>query len=653
VAKQFVQNSLFEEDYLVRDLGQLATQPQFALTELVANAWDAGASKVALVLPAAIGDLLTVTDDGHGMTEQQFRTRWMTLGYDRTRHQGVDVEFPKGAKKRARRAYGRNGVGRHGLLCFAKEYQVETWRNGTLVTCLVGTAAGSSPFVLQRLTIDKRKGHGTRLSVRVERRLPNPDNILEVLAARFVHDPDFTVSVNGKSLAFHEIEGKVGEERIDIDATRHATVIVIDSAHLNYSSIHQGIAFWVRGRLVGNPSWTLGTVASFDGRTRFARRYNVIVNTEGFEDDVQAEWTGFKNTDAVQQLFQKTAGHVAKVAHELAADVVEESSADALIEHRSELASLGRGARQEVADFTKTIAQTNPTIAPDFLAAAVKAVINLEKSKSGAALLQKLSTIQPDDVEGLDRLLEEWTVKDAWRVLDEIDNRFSVIETVRRIANDPATDELNTLHPLVLRSRWLFGPEFESEEFCSNVTLQTVAGKLFGKSTAKFTNSRKRPDIIVLPDGSSVQLTGVESFDVTDSSSLVRMQQVLLIELKRGGFKLDRKEVSQAYGYVEDMAGAISGAPTFSAWVVGQTIAEGIGGEMILQRPDGTRYGRVRPTTYSALVDTAHRRLFKLREVLSARYENVPTDKLLARVLSTPEQGQLDVAIRSKSDEAA
>jgi hypothetical protein len=191
----------------------------------------------------------------------------------------------------------------------------------------------------------------------------------------------------------------------------------------------------------------------------------------GFEGEVQPEWTGFKNSESVRALLEKTAEHVARVARELAAEVVEESSTDALMQNRTGLASLGRGARQDVAEFTKAIAHANPTIAPEFLATAVKAVINLEKSKSGAALLQKLSIIQPDDVDGLDRLLDEWTVKDALRVLDEIDARVSVIETIRRIASDPTTDELHTLHPLVLRSRWLFGPEYESEEFCSNVTL--------------------------------------------------------------------------------------------------------------------------------------------------------------------------------------
>src|SRR6185436_14352316 len=117
---------------------------------------------------------------------------------------------------------------------------------------------------------------------------------------------------------------------------------------------------------------------------------------------------------------------------------------------------------------------------------------------------------------------------------------------------------------------------------------------------------------------------------------------------------LTRKEINQAEGYVEDIvaSGAISGTPFLSAWVVGQTLAQGAGGDKVLQK-DNVPYGRIRATTYGTLVDTANRRLFKLREVLSARYASVPTDQLVARVLSTPEQGQLDVSVRPKSDEAA
>lgn len=630
-----IQSSLFEEDYLLRELGQVAHVPHVALTELVANAWDAGASRVDVQLPTEIGGTLTVTDDGHGMAPEQFKRRWMTLRYDRLKHQGENVEFPVGRPARPRKAYGRNGVGRHGLLCFANEYRVETWRDGTLATFAVGAESGPSPFVLRSEALSTRQGSGTRLSVEVERKLPDANEILTVLAARFIHDPEFEIRVNGVSRPFSEIGGRVSEATLVFDEGRSATVIVIDSTRLNHSSVHQGIAFWVQRRLVGTPSWAIGQVANFDGRTRFARRYKVIVDTQGFEGDVEPDWTEFRSTDPVRNLFQKTAEHIGKVALELAEEIVEESSADALSQNRTELARLGQGARLEVAEFTKAIAQAHPTISPEFLSTAVKAVINLEKSKSGAALLQKLSTLASDDVTGLDQLLTEWTIKDALRVLDEIDSRLSVIETIRRIAGDPGTDELHTLHPLILRSRWLFGPEFESQEYCSNATLQTVAKVLFKSSDAQFINEKNRPDIVVLPDKTTCQLTGIESFDRADAT-LLQLQQVLIIELKKGGFKITRAEVNQADGYVQDIAasGAISGAPYIHAWVVGQTIAAGVANDKRVADEARGEYGRVRATTFGTLVDTANRRLLKLRDTLAVRYEGIPTDGLLSRVFS-------------------
>ncbi|MGE8637988.1 MAG: ATP-binding protein [Achromobacter sp.] len=633
--------SLFEEDYLLRELGQVAHVPQVALTELVANAWDAGASRVDLVLPAETGGTLTVTDNGHGMSPQQFRQRWMTLRYDRLKHQGSNVEFPPGSSSRARRAYGRNGVGRHGLLCFADEYRVETWRDGTLATYVVGTESGPSPFVWRSETLGKREGSGTRLSVEVARKRPDAEEILTVLAARFIHDPEFEIRVNGALRPFAQIDGRVSEEMLDLGAGRSATVIVIDSTRLNHSSVHQGIAFWVQRRLVGTPSWAVGQVANFDGRTRFARRYKVIVDTQGFDAEVEPDWTGFRTSDAVRELYRATAEHIGNVAQDLAAEIVEAASEDALTQNRSELASLGRGARLEVAEFTKIVAQTHPTISPEFLATAVKAVIHLEKTKSGAALLQKLSTLSHDDIAGLDRLLDEWTVKDALRVLDEIESRISVIETIRRLADDPQTDELHTLHPLILRSRWLFGPEFESQEYCSNATLQTVARELFKTKDAQFINERHRPDIVVLSDKTTWQLTGIESFDPADPT-LTQLQNILLIELKKGGFELTRNEVNQADGYVQDIAasGALSSTPYICAWVVGQKVAKGVGTD---KRVGDTNreYGRLRATTFGTLVDTANRRLLKMRDLLASRYADVTNDALLNRVFSQPVQEKL------------
>jgi len=633
------QAALFEEDYLLRELGKVAHDPQVALTELVANAWDAGATKVNLILPAEVGGTLSVTDDGHGMTEQQFKNRWMRLGYNREKHQGLNVEFPPGRNLRPRRAYGRHGVGRHGLLCFADEYEVKTWRDDMSSTFVVGTESGPSPFVLRSINSvqQENSGSGTRLSVQVARKLADPEEILDVLAARFIHDPEFEIRVNGEQRSFALLEGKVSEETLNLEDGRFATVVVIDTTLFNQSSMHhQGIAFWVQRRLVGTPSWAIGQEIPFDGRTRFARRYKVIVDTQGYDADVEQDWTAFRSTTAVHELYRATYSHIKSVAGTLSTEIIEETSEDALMQNRKELAALGKGAQIEVAEFTKIVAQEHPTISAAFLATAVKAAIHLEKTKSGMALLQKLSELPADDIAGLDRLLDEWSVKDALRVLDEIDSRLSVIETIGRLADDPKTDELHTLHPLILRSRWLFGAEFESQEYRSNVTLRTIAKELFKSGNAKFINDRNRPDIVVLPNKTSWQMTGIESFDPSDPT-LVQIQNILLIELKKGGHQLTRKEVSQADNYVQDIqaSGALSGNPYISAWVVGHTIAPKTEKDKRLGSPE---YGRVRAATFGELVATANARLMKLRDVLADRYDGIATDRLLNRVFSAQEQ---------------
>jgi hypothetical protein len=639
MSDQSLQTSLFEDDYLLRELGQLAHVPQIALTELVANAWDAGATKVVVTIPPALNSVLTVDDDGHGMTPMQFKERWMRLRYDRSKRQGRSVEFPPGRICRARKAYGRNGVGRHGLLCFGNTYEVETRRDGVSASFVVTTQAGASPFVARSEETRACEGTGTKLSVRIERNLPDVDEILTVLSARFFHDPEFEIWVNGKRQPVTEIEGVVSSEELNFGADRSAKVFVIDSTRANQSSIHQGIAFWSQRRLVGEPSWALGSTLVIDGRTSFAKRYKVIVDTVGFESEVEQDWTGFRKTETVRSLLQATSAHVQKVAKDLFFEYVEEASEEALSQNRAELEGLGEGARLEVAEFTRNVAWSHPTISPDFLASAVDAVINLEKSKSGASLLKKLAQISHDDVDALDQLLSEWSVKDALRVLDEVDSRLRVVEAIDRLASDPTTDELHTLHPLILRSRWLFGPEFESDEYCSNSTLRTIATELFGRKEAQFVNDRNRPDIVVLPDKTSLQITGVEAFDPL-SPATTQLQSVLLIELKKGGFKLTREEMNQADGYAQDIvnSGALTKTPRIFAWVVGQSIAAGTEPEKQLGIP---AYGFVRATTFSTLVSTANMRMLRLRTKLQDRYASSTKDELLERVFARPAQGKL------------
>ena len=291
-----------------------------------------------------------------------------------------------------------------------------------------------------------------------------------------------------------------------------------------------------------------------------------------------------------------------------------------------------------MSSFVRSVTAEHPTIRPELLSAAVRAVINLERSRSGLSLLTKISQFDPEDVEGLDRLLEDWTVSDALAVLDEIDRRLSVVEALERLEGDPAADELHVLHPLVSQCRWLFGPQFDSPMFSSNQTLRGAAKRVFGvePSPEAFVNPRRRPDLIALKDA-TVSIVGSDGIDRT--TQLASLQEVLLIELKRGRSTIGGEEVKQAEGYVQDLQDAgLDGNPFVHAFVVGHTIGDKV---TPVRRMGDPETARVQITSYSQLVRSAEARLFKLRTELAGRYQEAMTDDLLDRAFSVDRQLEL------------
>ncbi|MGE6210577.1 ATP-binding protein [Comamonas aquatica] len=642
--------SLFEENYLVRTLGRIAQDYEVALTELVANAWDAGASLVDLTIPPTNELVLTVEDDGHGMNAGQFKGRWMKLGYNRLKHQSAQVEFPPERQGWRRKAYGRNGVGRHGLLCFADQYSVETWRDDKGASFDIGTQSEENPFKIEKEGSFIRKGHGTKLSVIVQRHLPDAGAIREILASRFVHDPQFVVRVNGVSVALADQTGLIEKQDLQIPGCPPAEAFVVDTTRTAKYTLYQGIAFWVNGRLVGVPSWVVGSEAVIDGRARFAKRFSIVIKADdSWLPEVEQDWVRFKSGKKVDALFEAARNYAKKVFARLSATLVEESSEEALIKNREDFKELSPLGRAEVASFARDLVKATPTVSQDVLSAAVQALINIEKARGGAALLEKLTRLDESDIEGLDRLLSQWTVRDALSVLDEIDHRLAVIVAIEKLAGDEAADELHTLHPLVTQARWLFGPEFDSSEYSSNVSLRTAAEKIFKKrlSTDAFINAKQRPDIMALADA-TCSIVGTEGFDAADPT-LTRIQNVLIIELKKGRSTIGREEMNQGNGYVQDFlgSGALDGTPMFRAFVVGHEITAKTTREIELKE-EGVLRGRVQAVTYGQLTRSAHQRLFRLKERIPARYEDVSGADLSAKVMQTTSQATLKLLVSGK-----
>lgn len=90
------------------------------LAETVANSWDADAEHVWITIDESEG-CITITDDGHGMDEEDINGKFLTVGYRRR-----DENEKNGCitPKWKRPVMGRKGIGKLSLFSIAREVRV-------------------------------------------------------------------------------------------------------------------------------------------------------------------------------------------------------------------------------------------------------------------------------------------------------------------------------------------------------------------------------------------------------------------------------------------------------------------------------------------------------------------------------------------------
>ena len=102
---------------LLRELGErLVGQPHIALAELIKNSYDADATLCAVEIDK---NKITVIDNGHGMTETEFLTHWMTIGTRNKQERGESRNF-------RRNVTGSKGVGRLSAQFLAHKLEILT-----------------------------------------------------------------------------------------------------------------------------------------------------------------------------------------------------------------------------------------------------------------------------------------------------------------------------------------------------------------------------------------------------------------------------------------------------------------------------------------------------------------------------------------------
>lgn len=356
-------------------------------------------------------------------------------------------------------------------------------------------------------------------------------------------------------------------------------------------------------------------------------------------DDVLPDWSGFIDSVNMENVYRCIKTEVDEFIKSVMKNHLSEVRLDVIRDVRDELETLNVTGQRNISAFIEKVTDDNPVITPDYLHSVVEAMISIEKAKKGELLLSQLGQMTPDQLDKLTDILSTWNVDDIATVIGEIDKRIVVIEAIQRIYNDKTTEELHTLHPLILNSRWLFGAQFDSPMFVSNSALTTVVKSLFKDEDYNLDvidNPKRRPDIICLKQY-SLKAVCTDRIDTT-AGEIMKPDQILIVEVKRGGFEITDDEVNQVEYYVRQIrkSAVLHSSATIDAYVVGAQLGD-------IDAEKNTSSGRIHAVTYGQLVDTASGKLFRLRDRLKEHYDSLGQESIVEQALKETKQLKMNI----------
>ncbi|SFS55770.1 ATP-binding protein [Saccharopolyspora flava] len=247
-----------------------------AVAELVANAYDADATRIAVrVNGTGHQQCIVVEDDGHGMSRDDVREKYLRIGRNRR-----DTELTGWSESGKRRVSGKKGLGKLALFGIGHHIEVVTTRAGSgdslVVTMdwddLIGTKDGDYRPGSTTESVDKSR-HGTKVTISRLTRTTDiaPRSLAESLSRLFQYN-DSEVSLvvidrNGgeipvtRDLRLESIESEIkwnipgGLKKTAEPLLAWEVKGVIIAAKKPLATQMRGITVYTNGRLANEPEF--------------------------------------------------------------------------------------------------------------------------------------------------------------------------------------------------------------------------------------------------------------------------------------------------------------------------------------------------------------------------------------------------------------
>lgn len=524
---------------VIEDLGiKLYTQIAPAISEIVANSWDAEAHNVDIALP--IGDigpasLITVSDDGLGMTYQQIQEKYLIIGRKKREEEGTDR-----TPNLNRRVIGSKGIGKLAEFGIAQVIEVETVKDHISsrfrmkLDDILRDARTTHTYRPEILDFQKEvpRERGTTVTMReLKRSTPiDIEQTRRTLARHFaILSPDFSVSVNGPPITPLE---KFGGEKIE---RTWAINEPVDDLHPDWrvtgeviatkeplDEKDRGVVIMARGKLIQSPTF-------FDVKVGAKYTYSYLAG------EINAEFLDEKedliSTNRQSVVWESPQGSALIRWGQKKLRAVSEELND---ERRTErekviredpefkgwLESLPKP-EAAIADKVITIISANEVL-PDErrkeLASFMKESFEQKVFKELVATL----TENPEDAQILE-MFETWDVIEAREILRLVKGRIEVIQQFEKLTGGD-TKEIPTLHEFFKKWPWILDPTWTRWQ--DEVRYSQLLRQAF--SEEKIAEADRRIDFVCIGVGDTVHV----------------------VELKRPKHRIDSDDLDQLIAYV-------------------------------------------------------------------------------------------------------
>ena len=619
---------------MVRHLGlQMYSGPVPAIAELVANAWDADASRVSVDIPLGKSinarDSIIVSDNGTGMKLGDCEAKYMVIGRDARIEDG---DCTAGRRKRM----AHKGLGKLAGFGIATKVEVTTVRDGMRTRFALDYSAIENLNHGQEYVVDAESdaaaggqdGTTVRLAgLTLRRKIPEGQFITSMSRRFSVISDRFTVAVNGKALerdtrSFqmrfpdekHRFEGETvrdGRSYATVgDAGRIAYWIGFTEKPIKEPAL-RGISVIARGKLVQEP-WFFEVAGGIHGQ------HGMQYMTGEVEADFLDEKTDYVTTnrggimwsqDKPSKLLEWGQCRVADVlrrwAEERGRIKFEKIKRDAPFMGR--ISKFPTRDRKEMESVIEKMASIE-TIEDDRLKELATTFINVYENRRLTDMIERISSLDPSAQAAIYEILSDFKIVEAVAMAQIVQTRVSIISKFKEMIEKGAR-EVPDMQGHLKDHPWLINPSYSG--LIHERTLDRTLKEEFGGGSGSRAG-RRRPDFFCLSE----------------------LGRAFVIEIKRPGERIGRKEIRQLEDYVDFLAKENrkitkkEDQKTFFGYLIGSEFSDDTAGLR-----DRAANAGITVTTWDALLraaENAHRDFYK------AMKQRAPKDD--------PRMGDLDGA---------